>query len=108
MSQSVIAERTFTIDGLEVRCSFEQPQSDGLDFYCVYEIDWPEGPKRRRIFGVDSVRALLLAMQAAHVDLLVQRERNGRAVTWYSNLKLDLPISRTIEDWDPDGTFAPG
>ena len=70
-------ERTYLLDGTEIKCRFYRPISDGRDFSCWYEIAWPDGLRSRNVWGVDSIQSLLLAMQSVHADLLLQRERGG-------------------------------
>jgi hypothetical protein len=94
--------RTFVVDGVEVGCSFFQPEPDRGDYCCTYEIAWPEGPRRRTIYGVDPIQAVLLAMQMAHVDLLVARKDDGRDVRWLDGCRLGLPIQDSLKDLDVD------
>ena len=105
MNAVATAERTFEVDGQNIECRFYRPEPDGQDFRCAYEIDWPEGQRKRRAFGVDAVRALLLAMQAAHTDLLAARENHGRQILWLENRSLGLPVAKAISDWASDNEF---
>ena len=75
-------------------------------FFCRIEVDWPEGTKIRKIYGVDEVQALCLALQTAHTDLLVARERGGRQVSWLGQRRLGLPVADADRDWDSDGDIA--
>jgi hypothetical protein len=84
-------ERTYLLDGTELTCRFYRPVPDGQDFSCRYEIAWPDGPRSRRIWGVDSIQSLLLAMQSLHGDLLLHRERDGIDVRWLDGNELGLP-----------------
>ena len=103
MSADAFVHRVFTIDGREVACRFFRPQADRGDFYCRYEIEWPGGARSRKIYGVDEVQALLLAMQTAHVDLLAARENDGRQVSWLDERKLGLPIPEAVRNWGQEG-----
>jgi hypothetical protein len=96
-------EREFTVDGQPVLCRFFQPEADGQDFACRFEIDWPEGQRQRRIFGIDPTQALLLAMEMAHVYLLMAREQQGRNVHWLDSASLGLPLMPNMRDLDPEG-----
>ena len=98
-------ERVIQIDGQTAGCRFYQPESDGQDFRCRYEIDWPEKLYRGHAYGVDAVQALLLAMQKAHTELLTARENDGRKITWLDMRSLGMPIPKTISDWAPDNEF---
>ena len=84
-------ERKFGLDGSELLCRFYRPVSDGQDFSCRYEIAWPDGLRSREVWGVDSIQALLLAMQSVHGDLLLRRERDGFDVQWLDGCQLGLP-----------------
>jgi hypothetical protein len=70
MTSDLFASRVVEVDGQTVTCRFFRPEPDGRDFVCRQEVDWPEGMRSRRVYGVDEVQALLLAMQSAHADLL--------------------------------------
>ena len=84
-------ERKFLVDGNEMTCRFYRPVSDGQDYSCRYEIAWPDSLRSRSAWGVDSVQALSLAMQAMHSDLLLRREREGIDVRWLDGRDLGLP-----------------
>tara|TARA_B100000378_G_scaffold207792_1_gene170892 strand:- start:601 stop:915 length:315 start_codon:yes stop_codon:yes gene_type:complete len=101
----IFCERIVHIDGHTAGCRFYQPEPDGQDFRCHYEIDWPEGAYKGRAYGVDAVQALLLAMQKAHTDLLAARENQDRQITWLDRRSLGMPIPATIADWAPDNEF---
>lgn len=98
-------ERTVNVDGQQVFCRFFRPEPDGSSFRCRFEIDWPEGVRSKAAGGVDEVQALLLAMQAAHTDLLAARENGGRNVSWLDERSLGLPLAKSIRDWDPENPF---
>jgi hypothetical protein len=102
MSADVFVRRVFTVDGREVVCRFFWPEPDRGDFSCRYEIDWPEGARGRSIPGVDEVQALLLAMQTAHLDLLLARKDTGRLVSWMDETRLGLPIAEVVRGLDEE------
>ena len=103
MTAYPIATRVFTIDGQSVECAFFKPELSEIGFGCRYEIAWPEGLRSRTVFGVDAVQALVLAMQSAHTDLLVAREKDGRQVAWLKQKSLGMPVAKPIADWTSDG-----
>ena len=84
-------QRTYRLDGPELMCRFYRPISDGQDFSCRYEIAWPDGPRSRNAWGVDSVQSLLLAMQTVHSDLLHHQESDGLHIRWLDGKELGLP-----------------
>lgn len=102
MTDDVIARRVFQIDGLEAECRFYRPERDSGDFLCRVEIDWPEGTRNKKAYGVDEVQALLLGMKLAHTDLLSARNMDGRAVKYLDDESLGLPVPTSIQDWDPN------
>ena len=58
------------------------PRAEGDDWFCAYEIEWPGAPRVGKIGGVDSVQALLLAMQAVAADLYAGRPAGVSDVYW--------------------------
>ena len=66
-------------------------------------IDWPHGSRSGEAFGVDEVQALLLAMQRAHVDLLIARKDNPAVISWLDQTSLGLPLCQSLRDMDPEG-----
>ena len=101
----IFCERVIQIDDQTAGCRFYQPEVDGQDFRCRYEIDWPEGVYKGRAYGADAVQALLLAMQKAHTDLLAARENEGRSITWLDKRSLGMPVPKIISDWASDNEF---
>ncbi|RLJ40754.1 hypothetical protein BCF46_3324 [Litoreibacter meonggei] len=97
--------RVYQIDGQDVECRFFQPKKDRGDYLCRYEIDLQGKPRIFHGYGVDQVQALLLAMQNAHVDLLVLRDRSRRRVEWFGDENLGLPIADGIQDLAPKNSY---
>lgn len=84
-------ERTYLLNGTELTCRFYRPVFDGQDFSCRYEIAWPDGPRSRNVWGVDSIQSLLLAMGSVHANLLLYRDRDGLDIRWFDGEELGLP-----------------
>lgn len=103
--QNPFVLRTYKIDGHDVECRFYTPDQDRGDYRCRYEIDLPNRPIASQGYGVDQVQALLLAMQKAHVELLVMRDKSGRRVEWLDQENLGLPINGAIRDLAPENDF---
>ena len=60
------------------------PQSDGLESYCIFQIDGLEEPIRPELApGVDGVQALFIAMQMAWTLLITSEAyKEGRLSFW--------------------------
>ncbi len=69
-----IAERLLKISPSDttldvvVRIYAPEKQS-GNSWSCVYEIDWPEQPKKMTVWGADSMQTIVLALQMIGADL---------------------------------------
>ena len=100
--QPVICERIYQtlIDGeaRPVRVAWMQPIPDERDWRCHYVIEWPHRPRvARRVFGVDSTQALLLAMQTVSAELYSAEPQ----VFWFEpDDILGLPIIPAVADLD--------
>lgn len=96
----IVCERSFQqiVDGAAVsfRVVWMQPVADGNDWACEYRIEWPDRTwKLRRIFGVDSTQALILAMQTAAAELYGAEP----PVFWFEpDDTLGLPLSPGLAD----------
>jgi len=95
----VILERTFDADGEPLRLEVFLPRPDGGDYRCDFRLRGPGLDLDSYGMGVDSVQALLLALNRAHLDLLCYRRDTGRPVRWHDNVELGLPL--------PDNVTAP-
>jgi hypothetical protein len=93
MFDTPFAERIYQIDGVEVPCRFFSPVADGNDFRCRYTFEVGSASRSRNAWGVDAVQALLLAMSAAHADLLMLREQEGKTVHWIGDEEIGLPVA---------------
>jgi hypothetical protein len=48
---------------------FAPRQQEPRAWSCQYQIEWPEGKETREMWGVDSIQALVLALQAIGSDI---------------------------------------
>lgn len=70
----LIAERLLKISSsgttkdVFVRLNAPQKQSES-SWSCVYEIEWPERPKKMTVWGADSMQTIVLALQMIGADL---------------------------------------
>jgi hypothetical protein len=70
----IIAQRTLKIltgaqAGSAVLIVVHMPSKDGDGWSCIYEIGWPERPRKSQGAGVDAVQALNIAMQKIGIEL---------------------------------------
>jgi hypothetical protein len=101
VSEDVFCEREFQIllgdEAKSFAVRWMKPVPDPrCDWSCTYSISWPHLPeKKRTIFGIDSVQALQLAMQAAATELYM----SDPPVFWFEpDDILGLPVSSAIAD----------
>jgi hypothetical protein len=71
MTNDLIAERTFKIIGSDASVTAQVlvPYRDGDDYKCIYRIAWPDKIFEGYVFGVDSLQAVILAVQHMSADL---------------------------------------
>ncbi|QGM47156.1 DUF6968 family protein [Methylocystis heyeri] len=98
---TAIAEREFHLktDPLaRVVLSVEAPLMDGDDFRCDYCIEWPSGAEHGHAFGVDSLQALVLALQRAGADIHASMYAKSGDLIWIAEgngLGLLIPLPGT-------------
>jgi hypothetical protein len=97
----VVCERIYQVQTeagvqpLPVRWFRPTPDPRG-DWSCVFQIDWPERPRRTMtISGVDSVQALYLALQTAAVELYTAE---SSVFLWELDDLLHLPTAGVVAD----------
>jgi hypothetical protein len=49
---------------------------------CEYEIGWPVNPRRSKACGIDSVQALLIALQTVGVELYTSEAHQSGKLRW--------------------------
>lgn len=88
----IIAERSFTAAAGPVRLRIAAPVPDQDDWRCDYRIAWPGREVDGHAMGIDAVQALNLALQTAHIDLLLSPEGQGGELRWLEMVDLGLPL----------------
>ncbi len=102
-----IVERIFEITGggeVRLRLFSPQPEPTG-DFACEFLPEWPDRRDRRtKIFGLDALQALLLALRHASSRLRASPEGESGRITWCgaSDLGLSLPQGWEAPSRDSD------
>ena len=93
MMSNVFLHRIFYLNNREeVKLKVFEPQIEpGLDWRCDIEIDWPSRKWSRRIFGIDPIQSIWIAMQIAHLELISTSVRSDGTLTWLGNSCLGLP-----------------
>lgn len=85
-SESVVAQRSLValVDGATaaVHVKIYAPRPEGENWACIYEIGWPSATRRVQANGLDSVQALLLAMQMIGAELYARRPSGVSDLYW--------------------------
>lgn len=97
---TVFIERRLDLkNGEVVSVRFHRPMPDGDDYHCDVEILWPNYRRHLRLFGIDGVQAMLLAMQGAHIELLTSTEYIAGNLTWLGEHHFNLPLKGPRTPW---------
>ena len=102
---SEIAVRQFSLvengqrSDVTVRVFQPEPDPDGPDYRCEFQIEWPSGIKQRHAFGVDAIQALILSLDllGAYINTS-QAVKEGKLVWLEPGGGFGLPVPRNIED----------
>jgi len=92
----VIATRKLTLDGgTEVTVHVGRPCSPpewNSNFYCPYQIIGLGSERVRRVGGVDSMQALVLALEAIGADFYAYNKLQANKISWFDQSDLGFPI----------------
>lgn len=88
----IVAERSFTTATGAVRLRVAAPVADQDDWRCAFSLAWPDREDADYAMGVDSLQALHLALQKAHIDLLLSPEGRAGELRWLEMTDLGLPL----------------
>lgn len=82
-----------------VPVTVHSPRQGDRDWSCVYEIGWPDGPRRGCGYGVDATQAMLLAFKAIGTDLYTSDyHRSGRLRWLEPGDGYGYPVPKNIRD----------
>lgn len=70
---------------VEIAVTIFAPTADGANWSCVYEIEWPDLTRRNTALGVDSMQALILALQMVGAELYAGRPSQILTLDWLSD-----------------------
>lgn len=95
----VIAEREYRLvsaagkrQRVNLKLGKPRPVRETSSFYCVYQLEGlEEGTRIGRIGGADSLQALQLAMQMAHIEMINTAAYQEGRLTWDGDPDLKLP-----------------
>ncbi len=73
-----------TVDSHEVEVPIRiyAPVDKGNHWRCQYEIDWPDGTRMGKGYGLDSVQALLVAMKCVGAELYTSEAHKAGQLKW--------------------------
>jgi uncharacterized protein DUF6968 len=99
----IIAHRRLILNGpsgeVEVPVRLFQPEEDGAAWICRYEIEWPSEKRSRYAAGVDSIQALMLALQLIGIEIYTSRYHRSRSLKWLEKYQgYGFPLSPNVRD----------
>jgi hypothetical protein len=84
--------RLFKIDDKDIcTVKFFMPVADGSDFRCNFEINYGKTKCAHRVFGIDGIQSLILAMSVVQAELEAWGKANKKELTWLGDADLGLP-----------------
>jgi len=100
----IIAEREIEMeDGrtVQVVIGKSQPYPGGYNYYCPYQITGVGNQKVRYAVGVDTVQALVLALQAINAHLFASLGAPDGILNWLGQQVLESPVPSSLQNSDP-------
>lgn len=85
-------------DAIDIPVRIFAPEQDGDGWICRYEIDWPEGRQKMAVGGLDSVQALVLALQMIGSDLYTSSYHKAGALSFSPSGGYGFPIAQNLRD----------
>ncbi len=52
---------------------------------CEYEIDWPNGVRKKKAYGIDSVQSLLIAVQLIGIEIYTSEAHRSGKLMWQAH-----------------------
>ena len=98
----VIAVRHLRVTGADatvtVMIGKPKPFPDGQDYYCPYQIRGLGSEGVRYAGGVDSVQALVMALEGIRTTLSTSQEAKAGRLNWLDQSDLGFPLPSSIND----------
>ena len=101
----IIAERELEIEDnriVRVVIGKPQPYPGGHNYYCPFQIKGIGKEKVISAGGVDSVQALLMALQGISANLYTSAQARNGTLTWLGRRNYGLPVTPAIKDFVPE------
>ena len=84
---------------VDVPISVFAPEPAEVDWICRFEIGWPEGAAKRYAAGIDSVQALLFAMQMIGAEIYASKYHEAGQLVWMEPGRgYGFPVPNSIRD----------
>ena len=84
---------------IEVPIRLFEPEEKGRAWICRYEIEWPDQKHSGFAAGIDSIQALLLALQRIGVEMYTSAYHEAGSLKWPKSAKgYGFPIARNLRD----------
>jgi hypothetical protein len=75
------------------------PQQKDEAWSCNYQIDWPEGTQTMSSWGIDSVQALILALQMIGADIYTSSyHKSGNLMFEAPGRGYGFPVAKSLRD----------
>jgi hypothetical protein len=83
----------------EVAIRLYQPEGKDGAWGCRYEIDWPDRNWSSSAWGVDSMQALIYALQKIGTEIYTSIYHESGSLKWYDpNKGYGFPVSHNVRD----------
>lgn len=95
----IFAQREFEVDGVKgaLKLLIGKPQPDGDKWCCEYQLIGGEDEKMHKVYGADSMQALLYALYLAK-GLLHLYASEQHKIAWMDASDFGFAVIKTIED----------
>ena len=91
--------RTETGDEVFIPVSLFSPVRNDQDWGCQYSIEWPDGIETESAYGIDSVQALILAIQRVGNSLYLSDYHKAGRLRWEKpHDGYGFPVTNIIRD----------
>jgi len=84
---------------IAIPVSVHMPVRSKIDWSCLVEIGWPDGPWSRNVSGVDAIDAFELALRMVGTELYSSKWHAAKRLVWLApGDGYGFPVPRTIGD----------